>query len=189
MKQSESIAALAKALCAAQSEMGAAVKGKENTFFKATYADLGSVIKAIKEPFTNNELSYIQFPCSNDVGIGVTTRLMHSSGEWLESEFFLPIVKRDPQASGAAITYARRYSLQSVSGIPVSDSDGEAAMFRTAAEDLTEATKSINAATTIEDLASTFKMLWHSHPNSRAKLTDIKDSKKEELLNEHSTGE
>jgi hypothetical protein len=53
---------------------------------------------------------------------------MHTSGQWLESEFVLPITKQDPQAAGSAITYARRYALQSVAGIPTADDDAEAAM-------------------------------------------------------------
>ena len=132
MNKSESISNLAKALCKAQNEMGGAVKDATNPFFKSKYADLGSVIKAIKEPFYNNGLSYSQFPVTSagGQGIGVTTILMHSSGEWLESEFFLPLAKLDPQAGGAAITYARRYSLMAAAGIPAEDCDAEIAMYR-----------------------------------------------------------
>tara|TARA_R110000868_G_scaffold156440_1_gene383290 strand:- start:2002 stop:2637 length:636 start_codon:yes stop_codon:yes gene_type:complete len=132
MNKSESISNLAKALCKAQNEMGGAVKDATNPFFKSKYADLGSVIKAIKEPFYSNGLSYSQFPVTSagGQGIGVTTILMHSSGEWLESEFCLPLAKLDPQAGGAAITYARRYSLMSAAGIPSADCDSEAAMMR-----------------------------------------------------------
>jgi hypothetical protein len=55
---------------------------------------------------------------------------MHVSGQWIESEFVLPIVKQDPQAAGSAITYARRYALQSIAGIPTADDDAESAMLR-----------------------------------------------------------
>lgn len=131
MKQSEQIDSLATALCAAQAEMGGAVKDSSNPFFKSKYADLGSVVKAIKEPFTKHGLSYVQFPHSDERGIGVVTRLLHTSGQWLESAFTLPMVKLDPQAAGAAITYARRYALQAMAGIPTADDDAESAMFRT----------------------------------------------------------
>ena len=130
MKSSESINELASALCAAQSEMGGAVKDSANPFFKSSYADLTSVIKAIKQPFADNGLSYTQFPVSNENGVGVSTRLMHISGQWLEMEYTLPTVKKDPQASGSAITYARRYALQSIAGIPTADDDAESAMLR-----------------------------------------------------------
>ena len=132
MNKSESISNLAKALCKAQNEMGGAVKDSKNPFFKSNYADLTSVIKAIKEPFYNNGLSYSQFPVTSEggSGIGVVTVLMHSSGEWLESEFYLPIAKKDAQGGAQCVTYARRYSLQSMAGIPSADDDAEAAMMR-----------------------------------------------------------
>lgn len=130
MKSSESINELASALCNAQSQMGGAVKDSANPFFKSSYADLTSVIKAIKQPFADNGLSYTQFPVSNENGVGVSTRLMHVSGQWLEMEYTLPTVKKDPQASGSAITYARRYALQSIAGIPTADDDAESAMLR-----------------------------------------------------------
>ena len=130
MKSSDSINELANALCNAQSQMGGAVKDSANPFFKSSYADLTSVIKAIKQPFADNGLSYTQFPVSNENGVGVSTRLMHVSGQWLEMEYTLPTVKKDPQASGSAITYARRYALQSIAGIPTADDDAESAMLR-----------------------------------------------------------
>jgi hypothetical protein len=130
MKSSESINELASALCNAQGQMGGAVKDSSNPFFKSSYADLTSVIKAIKQPFSDNGLSYTQFPVSNEHGVGVSTRLMHISGQWLEMEYTLPTVKKDPQASGSAITYARRYALQSIAGIPTADDDTESAMLR-----------------------------------------------------------
>jgi hypothetical protein len=52
---------------------------------------------------------------------------MHSSGEWLEQEYFIPLGKMDAQAAGSAITYARRYALQAIAGIPAEDDDGNAA--------------------------------------------------------------
>lgn len=131
MNQSESIVKLSAAFAKAQSEMSGAVKDSANPFYKSKYADLVSVIKAIKEPFANNGLSYTQFPITGDNGIGVTTRLIHESGEWLESTFTLPMTKLDPQAAGSAITYARRYALQAMAGIPAVDDDAEMAMGRT----------------------------------------------------------
>lgn len=130
MNTSENINELADALCKAQSQMVGAVKESNNPFFKKNYADLGSVIKAIKEPFSQNGLSYTQFPFTTDNGAGVCTRLMHKSGQWLEMEYVLPTVKKDPQSFGSAITYARRYALQSIAGIPVKDDDAELAMDR-----------------------------------------------------------
>ena len=141
MSKRENINELSTALCKAQSEMGGAVKDAKNPFFKSSYADLTSVIKAIKEPFANNGLSYAQFPVTSEggKGIGVKTILMHTSGQFLESEFYLPTVKQDPQSGGSCITYARRYALQSMAGIPTADDDAESSMLRVEAKQPTEA--------------------------------------------------
>ena len=130
MHSSESINELATALCKAQASMGGAVRGTGNPFFKSKYADLSDVMQVVKEPFAANGLSYVQFPVSTESSVGVATRLMHTSGQWLEQEFLLPMVKRDPQAGGSCITYARRYGLAAMAGIPQVDDDAESAMVR-----------------------------------------------------------
>jgi hypothetical protein len=174
MKSSELINELAKALCNAQGQMGGVVKDSSNPFFKSKYADITSVIKAIKQPFSDNGLSYTQFPISNEHGVGVSTRLMHVSGQYLEMEYTLPTVKKDPQSFGSAITYARRYALQSIAGIPVADDDAEAAMLRGDENRSEVRTISDNQIITIEKLldetkSDRFKFL------SWFKVGDIKD--------------
>lgn len=130
MNSSESIKNLSAALVKAQASMGGAVKDSKNPFFKSSYADLTSVIMAIKEPFSKAGIAYTQFPTNDENRVGVVTRLMHESGEWLETSYTLPLVKNDPQSAGSAITYARRYALQSIAGIPTADDDAESAMIR-----------------------------------------------------------
>lgn len=124
MEKSDSIKSLAVALCKAQSEMGGAIKGKDNPFFKSKYSDLSSVVAAIKEPFSNNGLSYVQFPIEDGGRIGIETMLMHESGEYLCQSFTVQLTKQDAQGAGSALTYCRRYSLQAVAGIPSEDDDG-----------------------------------------------------------------
>lgn len=124
MDKSESIKSIAVAMCKAQAEMGGAHKGANNPFFKSKYADLGAVIKAIKEPFSSNGLSYIQFPIEEGGRIGIETILLHESGEWISNKFTVNLTKQDAQGAGSAITYCRRYGLQAVAGIPSDDDDG-----------------------------------------------------------------
>ena len=62
MKTSEDISELATALAKAQGQMGSAKKDADNPFFKSKYADLGAVIAAIKQPLSENGISYTQFP-------------------------------------------------------------------------------------------------------------------------------
>jgi hypothetical protein len=78
MRTSESISEIATAMNKAQAQLGGAVKDAANPFFKSKYADLASVVKAVKQPFADNGLSYVQFPISEDNRIGIVTRLMHS---------------------------------------------------------------------------------------------------------------
>ncbi len=135
MNTSESIKEIATALVKAQGQMGGVVKGSNNPFFKSKYADLTSVLQVIKKPLADNGLSYVQFPISEQQRVGVVTRLMHISGEFLESGFTVNVDKNTAQSAGSAISYCRRYSLQSIFGIPAVDDDGEAAEFRKLTEE------------------------------------------------------
>lgn len=127
MDKSESIKHLAIALNKAQAEMTGAKKKADNPFFKSKYSDLSEVVKAVKEPFANNGLSYTQFPIEDNGRIGVETILMHDSGEYISNHFTVNLVKQDAQQAGSAITYCRRYALQAIAGIPSEDDDGNAA--------------------------------------------------------------
>jgi len=132
MNTSEGIAKLAEALSKAQAQMTGAKKANNNPFFKSKYSDLSDVIEALSEPFADNGLSFIQSPGFSDTRITVTTRIMHSSGEWIEGECSLPPTKNDAQGYGSAITYAKRYGLQAMAGVPSVDDDGNEAVKKSA---------------------------------------------------------
>ncbi|MDF1769864.1 ERF family protein [Maricaulis sp.] len=135
MQRSESIAALAAALAAAQAEMEAARKDSTNPHFKSSYADLRSAWEACRGPLTKNGLAIAQFACTEEGGAGVETVLTHKSGEWMSEKLILPIGKRDAQGCGSAITYARRYALMAIAGVAADDDDGnEASKGQPAAE-------------------------------------------------------
>ena len=129
MNKSESIKELAAALAKAQAKMPAAKFNATNPFLKNKYADLGAVIDAARQPLAENGLSVAQLPVTEGETIGVTTVLMHSSGEYIESTMFLPLGdekgKSMAQVAGSVITYLRRYALASVLGIYADeDTDG-----------------------------------------------------------------
>lgn len=127
MNKSEDIKDLATALSKAQSEMSGAKKKAANPFFKSKYANLEEIINCAKDALCDNGLSVSQFPVTSENQAGVTTLLMHSSGQWIEDTLLLSCSKIDPQGMGSAITYARRYAYQSVLGIPSEDDDGSQA--------------------------------------------------------------
>ena len=123
-RQSESIKELATALAKAQSEVKGALKDSNNPFFKSKYADLGSVWDAVREPLAKNNLAVVQFPQGD---CSLLTILTHSSGEYMSASYTMTPTKKDPQGIGSAITYMRRYALQSVMGVCPEDDDGNQA--------------------------------------------------------------
>lgn len=131
MKTSDSIVEISKALVKAQSKIGGAVKSANNPFFKSKYSDLNSVIQACKEELNSEGISVLQPVVSDEQGDSVETVLLHESGEYISSRMKLVLAKQDMQGYGSAVSYARRYSLQSMVFIPSSeDDDGEKAMNR-----------------------------------------------------------
>lgn len=131
MQMSPNVSSIAAALAKAQTKMGAAVKDSANPFFKSSYADLGSVVEVCKGPLNENGITILQPTGTDEKGHYVQTMLLHSSGEYISTDkLYLELSKHDMQALGSAITYARRYQLQSLLGIPAVDDDGEAAVGR-----------------------------------------------------------
>lgn len=125
--QSEAINELSTALAKAQGIMKAATFNRTNPHFKSKYADLASVLDAIREPLASNGLSITQTPQIRDAGLVLVTTLRHASGQWIDSEYPLPTTVR-PQELGSALTYARRYSLSAITCIAADeDDDGNAA--------------------------------------------------------------
>jgi hypothetical protein len=115
---------IAKALAAAQMEMGKALKQSQNPAFRSKYADLGNVMDACMPALNKNGIAVVQTMRDE----AVVTMLIHESGETLECPVPLLIGKRDMQGLGSAITYARRYGLMAMAGIAPEDDDGQAAV-------------------------------------------------------------
>lgn len=139
MMMSETIGKLTEALAKAQAQMSFAKKDKANPFFKSNYADLASCIEVSREPLSKNGLAIIQTVGESDQGVIIETLLSHSSGEWVRGKALIPMLKRDPQALGSAVTYGRRYSLCAIINLASDDGgvddDGEKAMGRGASQD------------------------------------------------------
>jgi len=127
MNKSETIAKLAEALSRAQAEMPAAKFNSVNPFLKNKYADLGSIIDTAKPVLGKFGLAVTQLPINDGEGrVGVETVLTHASGEWISTQFSLPLAdekgKSGAQVAGSIITYLRRYSLAAILGM-YSDED------------------------------------------------------------------
>ena len=119
-------------LCAAMAkafpDIEGATKDSSNPHFKSKYADLSSVVNAIKPALCKNGLFYTQKTHDREGGVCVETVLFHASGESMSfGTLFVPASKNDAQGYGSALTYARRYSLMSAFGVSPEDDDGNAA--------------------------------------------------------------
>lgn len=131
MVTSPTLAKLAPALLKAQRKIGGAKKGAANPFFKSKYADLGSVMEACKDALNEEGIVVLQPAGSDASGNYVETILLHESGEMMSRRLYLVLSKPDMQQLGSAISYGRRYGLQSMVFIPSEDDDGEGTMSRT----------------------------------------------------------
>ena len=124
MKTSESIVKISSALVQMQSETSHATFDSLNPHFKNKYASLAEVIDTIKPALAKYGLCVIQLPFyRQDVGFMLVTRIMHESGEWIETEVMLNPTKNDPQGLGSSITYMRRYTLPGVCLIASDEDD------------------------------------------------------------------
>lgn len=190
MNKSESVAGLAAALAKAQGQMKGAIKDSANPFFKSKYADLASVVEAIRAAFSANGLSYIQTvePSEKDE-VRVETTLLHSSGEWISCGVLsLPVSKVDAQGYGSALTYARRYSLSAAVGVAPEDDDGNAASAAKPKKtmDCTTHLFALGAAPTLDDLQAVFKTAYkeaqaENDTMAMATITNAKNKRKTEL--------
>lgn len=145
MNKSESIKNLATALSKFQEEVSNTKNTANNPFFKSKYAPLNEILNDIKPLLAKNGLSVLQSPSGDGQNIIITTLLMHSSGEWIETEpLILKAEKATAQGAGSAITYGRRYALSAVLGISSEDDDDGNHASGNKEETKKETTKTIN---------------------------------------------
>jgi hypothetical protein len=132
MQTSESLDKIAPAFVKAQAECESAKKANENGAFKqngkaSKYAGLPEVVAACLPACNANGIGVLQIlGTTTENKMGITTRLIHESGQWIEGFGSIPLPKQDPQGYGSASTYARRYHLAAMMGIIQEDDDGNA---------------------------------------------------------------
>ena len=118
-----------KALIAAQLEINNATLNVDNDFTKKKYADLASVMDAVRIPLANNGLTIIQLTDDPGEGVlGIRTMLVHESGQTIEDHITMSPEKFTPQGVGSCRTYMRRYAVLAICAIAGAiDDDGEGA--------------------------------------------------------------
>jgi hypothetical protein len=124
MADNKLFAAMAKAFPSIEG----ATKDSNNPAFKSKYADLSSVVEAVKPALIANGLFYVQMTHEQQGGVCIETVVCHEGGEQMSfGKLFVPAGKQDAQGYGSALTYARRYSLMTAFGVCPEDDDGNAA--------------------------------------------------------------
>jgi hypothetical protein len=191
MKTSESIKAISNALIKFHESVGKVNKESTNPFFKSKYASLPQILEVINKPLLDARLVLVQFPEGN---YGLTTRLIHESGEWLESTYEMQPVKHSPQDAGQVITYQRRYAIGAILSLTIDeDDDGnkgskgekEEPKFMTA-EDLVKRIENAKALLELDSIAKKYRPDYDAmtgEDQSRVKLAKDRRSTaiKEEL--------
>lgn len=123
MKTSPTIENITKALIAFQGEMRPVKRTKvvKSKSFEFRYAPLDEIMESATPIMQKHGLMVAQAINMDDL----TTRVFHSSGEFIESQTFLNQQHANMQGFGGEITYKRRYALCALLGI-VSDDDTDA---------------------------------------------------------------
>lgn len=117
------------ALLQVQKEIGAIKKDKSNPFYKSSYFDINSLLEVVKPVLNVNGLILMQALTSTPLGgPALKTEIICSfTGESLSDICPLPDVS-DAQKMGSAITYFRRYAIQSLLALEAEDDDGNDAI-------------------------------------------------------------
>ena len=125
-------------LLLAQQEIGAITKSKDNPFFKSKYADINVILAEVKPILNKNGLVLTQALCVRDTVAGIETAIVEAeTGKGMY--YFCPLpIGQTPQQTGSAITYFRRYALQSLLALESEDDDGAVASETTKKVDKTK---------------------------------------------------
>lgn len=152
IRTSEQIDKIAAALAKAQGAMKhpgknktANVPLKTGGSYSYKYSDLADLLDEMREPFAANGLAMVQVPFNELGAVGIVTRILHESGQWIEGTLYMPVGDNKPQTIGSAITYGRRYSAGPMAGL-ASEEDDDGGVANAAAPETTTKKRAARAA-------------------------------------------
>lgn len=119
---------LQEKILAVQTEIGKLSKDKKNPFFKSSYFDINQIIEQLLPLLEKYKLTVVQ-PLShvNDKPAIKTIVLDTENPEQGIQDVVVLPENTDPQKMGSAITYFRRYALQSFFLLQAEDDDANKA--------------------------------------------------------------
>jgi hypothetical protein len=147
-------------------EVGKVSKNSKNPHFKNTYADLNALIDAVEPILLEKGLLMLQPIAEGKVCtviFDVETELS------IESSILLPVLS-DPQKLGSAITYFRRYTLQSLLSLQAEDDDANKA----SKKELISDERFTNALQAIADGKATKQSLINNFSLTANQLAQLK---------------
>lgn len=92
---------------------------KSGASMQYKYAPLDQIVERIRPAMAEQSLGFIQSAANEHL----ITRVIHASGQWIETAVAMPAINGDIKAYGAALTYTRRYGLSAALGIATDDDD------------------------------------------------------------------
>lgn len=121
---------MSKKLLQLQQKIGAIAKSETNPFYKSKYFDINTLIETLKP--TLNELGLVllqplsHIVAGNEIKPSIRTILIdtETGTKLIDDAIILPQLP-DPQKFGSAVTYFRRYAIQSCLFLQAEDTDGD----------------------------------------------------------------
>ena len=177
---------IAAAFVKAQAQFGKALKTSVNPHFKSKYADLSSCIDAVVGALNANGIGLMQRTYECKDGVMVETIFVHESGEVMKCGLLhVPASKHDAMGYGSALSYARRYSLLTASGLaPSDDDDGVAASRLTSKIDagmMADHIASIEASANKEELQTAYKAAYEACQGDQAWIAKVIKAKADRI--------
>lgn len=130
--QSRDIVKLAIDLTKANGEIATLTCDKQNPYYKSNYATLSVILGLVRPTLSKYGISFYQYTKLKGDETILHSRLLHVSGQWIESHAKITPDKKDAQSWGKEMTYKRRYSAMAILGIAPAndptDDDGNAAV-------------------------------------------------------------
>lgn len=128
MRFSDQTDKIVPALVAIAAELEPVTRDAVNPFFKSRYATASAIDEELRPLLAKHGCMRMHGVTVKDGSTFLTTRVVHESGQWAESDvpYYGP-VEGTPQEGGGAMTYAMRYGNVAFWDLPLQDDDGNSA--------------------------------------------------------------
>ena len=134
MRESSDISQLAPDLVSAINEIAnpqrnrsVSVTAANNDTYDFSYATLDAINAVARPVLAAHNICVMQPIVTRERAVLLVTRLLHRSGQWMESEIPIVAPGSNLKAFGSAVTYVRRYALSAILNIVLDEDDDASA--------------------------------------------------------------